>query len=145
MHFLLGRLQLFLLLRYSVVFVHVADVNIVHLREKFACWVIAGTSPRTHVAQATGRIRTEGVEAIRGPGFVSHCVELGLGQLLGVVPCTGIPEETVATQIKVVAQPRILVVKKLEVFLIVGQWCIKTLAILILVYDRRGNRHCRRM
>lgn len=64
LHFLLGRLQLLLFARLSVVLEDFADVNIVHLWKKLALRYVAGFAARTHMAEAASRIDAEGVPAI---------------------------------------------------------------------------------
>jgi hypothetical protein len=63
-----------------------ADIDVVHLWEKFALGDVASIAPRAHMTETASRVCTKRIAATRRSGLVSKCIELRLAQLLSVVP-----------------------------------------------------------
>jgi len=85
LQFLLRRLQLLLFACLSVILIDSADVDVVHLWQKFALRYVARFA-LTHVAQAAGRIDTEWVSAVGGSSLLPKCVQLYLAESLRMIP-----------------------------------------------------------
>ena len=136
MHFLLRRHRhpLFLI-GSGIEFEDLTGVDVVHFWEEFAQRNVAGAVTWAHVTEAALRIYAKRISAIGRSGFLSEGVELYVAEKLRMIPFTTCAIRTVAFQVEVVTELRVVVVQVLQIFPVIVQWRVQSLAVLILVYD----------